>query len=224
MRTSPSTSVLSRRLAAAVVLPGLLTSSLVLIQPAAAAGTTSNSSICNGVVNQLAHRGTVQENLLKAASKRNADAIAALQAEKEKLQGQADVVSGDMAAVQEALDGLAAQEEQLDKDIASTKSELARVEAEAKLKSTAIVEAKAELVRLDGQQLDVASELAPLEEELDAAVAALDVLKVEADKLITARDTNDAAIAVAQGQREALQQAAVDAASAVAGQEAQIVL
>ena len=70
MRTSPSKSVLSRRLAAAVVLPGLLTSSLVLIQPAAAAGTTSNSSICNGVVNQQAHRGGVQENLLKAVAVR----------------------------------------------------------------------------------------------------------------------------------------------------------
>ena len=71
MRTSPSTSVLSRRLAAAVVLPGLLTSSLVLIPPAAA-GTGANAGICNGVVNQLAHRGTVQENLLKAAAKKNA--------------------------------------------------------------------------------------------------------------------------------------------------------
>ena len=92
MRTSPSTSVLSRRLAAAVVLPGLLTSSLVLIPPAAA-GTGANAGICNGVVNQLAHRGTVQENLLKAAAKKNADVIARLLAERAPLQegeGQAE--------------------------------------------------------------------------------------------------------------------------------------
>lgn len=81
MRTSPSKSVRSRRLAAAVVLPGLLATSLVLVQPAVAA-TTSATGICNGVVNQLAHRGAVQENLLKAAARKNADAIAALQAER----------------------------------------------------------------------------------------------------------------------------------------------
>ena len=77
MRTSPSKSPLSRRLAAAVILPGLLTTSMVLVQPAVAA-TTSTTGMCNGVVNQLAHRGAVQENLLKAAAKKNADAIAAL--------------------------------------------------------------------------------------------------------------------------------------------------
>src|SRR4051812_16302412 len=35
----------------------------------AQAATTNGGGICNGVVNQLAHRGTVQENLLKAAAK-----------------------------------------------------------------------------------------------------------------------------------------------------------
>ncbi|HEY1157744.1 MAG TPA: chromosome segregation ATPase, partial [Arthrobacter sp.] len=97
MRTSPSKSPLSRRLAAAVVLPGMLTTSLVLVQPAMATTGTA-TGICNGVVNQLAHRGAVQENLLKAAAKKNADAIAARQAEKAALQAQADDLNVQKAA------------------------------------------------------------------------------------------------------------------------------
>ena len=78
-------SVLSRRLAAAVVVPGVLTS-MLLFAPQATAATTSTTGsttgICSGVVNQLAHRGTVQENLLKVSAKKNADVIARLQAER----------------------------------------------------------------------------------------------------------------------------------------------
>lgn len=74
MQQASTTSVFVRRLAAAVVLPGVLTSMLVLVPAAHAANDTA--SICNGVVNQLAHRGTVQENLLKAAARKNAVLIA----------------------------------------------------------------------------------------------------------------------------------------------------
>jgi hypothetical protein len=41
--------------------------------------------ICNGVTNQLAHRGMVQPNLLKAAARQNAEQIATLQAERAAL-------------------------------------------------------------------------------------------------------------------------------------------
>jgi uncharacterized protein YlxW (UPF0749 family) len=112
MRTAASKSALSRRLAAAVVLPGLLTTSLVLVQPAVAA-TTSTTGMCNGVVNQLAHRGAVQENLLKNAAKKNADAIVVLQTERAKLQTSADSLSAQVVAAQKALADLEDQETQL---------------------------------------------------------------------------------------------------------------
>ena len=43
---------------------------------------TTTGGICNGVTNQLAHRGMVQPNLLKAAARQNAEQIATLQAER----------------------------------------------------------------------------------------------------------------------------------------------
>ena len=81
MPNPPNHSAFTRRLAAAIVVPGILTSMLLFAPAATAApGSTGTAAgICSGVVNQLAHRGTVQENLLKAASKKNADIIARLQ-------------------------------------------------------------------------------------------------------------------------------------------------
>src|SRR3954466_12337953 len=57
-----------RRAAAALVVPAAFAGVLFAGGPAYAAPTTTTKGICNGVVNQLAHRGTVQENLLKAAA------------------------------------------------------------------------------------------------------------------------------------------------------------
>ncbi|MDP9443744.1 MAG: chromosome segregation ATPase, partial [Actinomycetota bacterium] len=83
MRKSAATSIFTaRRISSAVVLPGMFAGMLVLAAPAAAATTSSpagTTGICNGVVNQLAHRGTVQPNLLKAAAKQNAAVIQQLQ-------------------------------------------------------------------------------------------------------------------------------------------------
>ena len=81
-----------RRAAAALVIPAAFAGLLLAASPASAAPdtatTTTTKGICNGVVNQLAHRGTVQENLLKAAAKKNADLIASLTAQRTALQTQ----------------------------------------------------------------------------------------------------------------------------------------
>jgi hypothetical protein len=84
MQHASTTSVFARRLAAAVVLPGVLTSMLIVAPATQAAGDAAG--VCNGVVNQLDHRGTVQENLLKAAARKNAVLIASLQTERAALQ------------------------------------------------------------------------------------------------------------------------------------------
>ncbi len=57
----------------------------VLAVGAPAYADTTTGGICNGVTNQLAHRGMVQPNLLKAAARQNAEQIAKLQAERAAL-------------------------------------------------------------------------------------------------------------------------------------------
>ena len=84
MRSSVTSIFTARRIASAVVLPGVFAGMLVFAAPASAQ-TAPTTGICNGVTNQLAHRGNVQPNLLKAAAKQNAEQIAKLQAERTAL-------------------------------------------------------------------------------------------------------------------------------------------
>src|SRR3712207_6144297 len=77
-----------RRAAAVVVLPGILAGMLTVTAAAPASAATApaaTGTVCTGVVNQHAHRGIVQENLLRAAAKRNSDAVAKLQGERTAL-------------------------------------------------------------------------------------------------------------------------------------------
>src|SRR5687767_12172981 len=74
-----------RRAAAAFVVPIIVGSLLGVHSPAIAATAVSGGGICNGVTNQLAHRGMVQPNLLKAAARQNAELIARLQADRAAL-------------------------------------------------------------------------------------------------------------------------------------------
>ena len=109
-------SVFTRRLAAAVVVPGVLTS-MLLFAPQATAATGSVNGVCNGVVNQLAHRGAVQENLLKASAKKNADIIARLQAERSALQASAAALTAEIDAATSSIAALDAAQLALDGEI-----------------------------------------------------------------------------------------------------------
>jgi hypothetical protein len=71
-----------RKTAALGVAASLLFGGSLALAPAASASSPT-AGICNGVTNQLAHRGTVQENLLKAAARKNADSIAALKVDRQ---------------------------------------------------------------------------------------------------------------------------------------------
>ena len=103
MRTSAVSSIFTaRRVASTIVLPGVFAGMLVFAAPASAQ-TTPTTGICNGVTNQLAHRGSVQSNLLKAAAKKNADIILKLEGERTVLRAQASTLEEVAREIQQVL-------------------------------------------------------------------------------------------------------------------------
>src|SRR3954465_9466834 len=92
--------------------------------PAYAGTAPATDGICNGVVNQYGHRGTVQENLLKAAARKNAELITKLQADRTALQAQTSTLTGKIATAKQSVAALEAENLQLDKDIAAAQSEV----------------------------------------------------------------------------------------------------
>src|SRR3954447_8774665 len=116
--------------ATAFVVPAIFAGALIGASPANAATTKSGTDgICNGVVNQLAHRGTVQENLLKAAAKKNADLIASLTAQRDALQTQSTDLRAQIAAINQPLADLDAEGVQLDAALKAAQDTLASVTA-----------------------------------------------------------------------------------------------
>src|SRR3712207_5668806 len=100
----------ARRITSAIVLPGVIAGMLIFATPAMGA-TNPVAGICNGVTNQLAHRGAVQPNLLKAAARQNAEQLAVLSAER--------------AALVTTQNGITAQVTAAEKEIAALDAELA---------------------------------------------------------------------------------------------------
>jgi hypothetical protein len=99
--------------------------SLALAPAASASGPTAG--ICNGVSNQLAHRGNVQPNLLKAAARQNAEAIAKLQAERAVLVTQQATLAGQIAAAEKQIADLDAANAKLDGAIAAAEMLLTKM-------------------------------------------------------------------------------------------------
>jgi len=101
----------SGRAASAFVVPVIVTGGLLGTSIPAVASTSPTTGICNGVTNQLAHRGMVQPNLLRAAARQNAEQIAKLQA--------------DRTALVTTQNGLTAQITAAEKEIAALDAEFA---------------------------------------------------------------------------------------------------
>ena len=137
-RQPAHSSTARRRAASAFVVPVIVTGILGAGSPAIAATTTASDGICNGVVNQYAHRGTVQENLLKAAARKNAKLIAKLQADRTALQTQSSTLTSQITTAEQALAALEAEGAKLDADIAAAESELATLTADQTNTATAI--------------------------------------------------------------------------------------
>ena len=91
------------------VVASLLAGCTLLIAPVASAETAPVSGICNGVTNQLAHRGNVQPNLLKAAGRQNAEQIATLTAERAALVTTQNTLTTQITAAEKEIASLDAQ-------------------------------------------------------------------------------------------------------------------
>src|SRR5215218_6592926 len=102
----------TRALIVPAVFPGMLG-----LAPAANSAPSATDGICTAVVNQTAHRGTVQENLLRAAARRNAELITKLQTEKAALQTTANSLTAQIAVAKKQITDLDAANAQLDRDI-----------------------------------------------------------------------------------------------------------
>src|SRR3954464_4180257 len=89
----------ARRITSAIVLPGVFAGMLMFATPATGA-TNPVTGNCNGVTNQLAHRGAVQPNLLKAAARQNAEQIAVLTAERATLVTTQNSLTAQVAAAE----------------------------------------------------------------------------------------------------------------------------
>src|SRR5687768_3227300 len=108
-----------RRAASALVVP-IIVGGLLGVHSSAVAGTAvSGGGICNGVTNQLAHRGMVQPNLLKAAARQNADMIAKLQAERDALTSTQKSLATQIAAAEKLIADFDIANAELDGDIAA---------------------------------------------------------------------------------------------------------
>src|SRR3954447_24903506 len=117
--------------ATAFVVPAIFAGALIGPSPANAATTKSGTDgICNGVVNQLAHRGTVQENLLRAAAKKNADLIASLAAQRAALQTQSTNLQGQIAQINQQLADLTSPGAHLDADLNTAQDNLESLTAQ----------------------------------------------------------------------------------------------
>src|SRR5215213_207097 len=96
----------------ALIVPAVF-AGMLGVAPAANAAPSATDGICTAVVNQTAHRGTVQENLLRAAARKNAELITKLQAEKAGLQATANTLTAQIAEANQDIAGLEAANAQL---------------------------------------------------------------------------------------------------------------
>ncbi|MDP9431126.1 MAG: hypothetical protein M3Q47_20695 [Actinomycetota bacterium] len=141
-------SSMKRSAAGAVVIPAVFAGMLAFSGPASAESAPPGG-ICNGVTNQLAHRGSVQENLLRAAARKNAELITKLQAERATLQTSADTLKAQIATANQDIARLDAENAKLDADIAVATTELGGLTAKQAETTAAITDAEKALAGLD---------------------------------------------------------------------------
>src|SRR6478735_3388907 len=147
----------ARRAAKALVIPAALAATILGGSPAQAATTAPGTSngICNGVVNQLAHRGSVQENLLKAAAKKNADLIASLSAQRTALESQRAGLQAQLDQANQQLADLEAQQVKLGADEKAAQANLDAITAQQATVAAQVAEGQKMLDALRGQAADL---------------------------------------------------------------------
>ncbi|MDP8960259.1 MAG: hypothetical protein M3N32_01315 [Actinomycetota bacterium] len=130
--------------------------------------------ICEGVLNQLRERGTVEENLLEAAARQNAELIRQLQQEQAALQNQRQVLEGQLAEAQKELEALQTKKTELQAQLAEAQKELEalqtkKTELEAQLaqKKTDLAQAQQELKALQTKKTELEAEIAQKQAQLE---------------------------------------------------------
>ena len=107
----------------------LLVSALImslsgLLQPAAWAESEPPDGICNGVLNQLQERQTVEQNLLEAAARQNAGLILQLEQERTTLQGERQALAQEIAQLEQQLATLQGERQALEQQIMTLEQQL----------------------------------------------------------------------------------------------------
>jgi predicted nucleic acid-binding Zn-ribbon protein len=196
----------------------------LVLAPAASADTTSSSAgttgICNGVVNQLAHRGTVQPNMLKAAAKQNAAVIAALQAKKDALVTQQRTNNASIDSAQKEIATMNAAVLATQQKIELANAKLVTLSQDQSAINTNITNTKNELAALDATHKKMTTDLAAQQTLFNAAKSQLDAVmgeKALVDSAIAGKQTELNAVTTRLGQAEA------SATSAREAVEAQVV-
>ena len=167
----------ARRISSAVVLPGVFAGMLVFAAPASAttsSGLAGTAGVCNGVVNQMAHRGTVQPQLLKVAAKQNAAVIQQLQIKRAGLLAQTQANNTRIATARQEIAELDAAARQLEREIAEGEFRLLTLTADKATITQAITDTKTDIDNLRTERAAVviahtakAAELATAQRQLD---------------------------------------------------------
>jgi chromosome segregation ATPase len=143
----------------------------------AAAGVTG---VCSGVLNAPSHRGSVQENLLKAAAKKNADLIVKLRADKAALEDRAKTLQQGITDGRSAIAALEAEDVRLDEQIDVGTAELARLRTAEGTTTAAVAAAEKALADLGTEKEALAAQLLRAQADLEAAEAARAELRAQA--------------------------------------------
>jgi chromosome segregation ATPase len=125
------------------------------------------------VTNQLAHRGNVQPNLLKAAARQNAEAIAKLVAERAALVTTQNSLSSQITAAEKEIAALDAAYATLVGQIDTVTMSLTKLESDKATLTAAITAAETELMKLQGQSTTLVNQITPLQTQLTAAESEL---------------------------------------------------
>ena len=207
-----------RRVAVALAIPGAFAGLLLAGSPASAA-TPRTSGICNGVVSQLADGGSVQENLIKAAARQNAELIAALTAERTALQEQGVELQARIDQISLQLADLEAEGIELDASLKTRHLTLDLVMAQQASVADQISALEKELAALQEQRSKLQAQLDALDPQVTPGEAALLTQLNELNDEISAIE---AQLATLRGQLTSLDVQVTAAQEAVRDLEAQI--
>jgi chromosome segregation ATPase len=166
-----------------VLVLALVSSALGVMQPALA--QPSPHSICEGVLNQTAERGTAEENLLAKAAEKNAPVIQQLQSERAALQSQLQAAQQELSQLQTQINNLTSSIEAIEAELEQLAGEAQaaldannqllyhQLAAEYNALQADLQEYQDDLAQLTAQHDEVSDGIAQLDQDIQAIEAQL---------------------------------------------------